>query len=202
MRLLDRVLADSRAYEFSRRVIGAREEMRRLVHDVVQPAPGMRILDLGCGNGRLVPYLTGTSYVGVDSNPSYVRAATRRWGSESTRFVVADLVRLADVRIERVDTVVLVGVLHHLPDEVASAALQGAAELLVPGGRFITMDPCFEPTQRSLARVLMALDRGLYVRHPADYVRLIDSHLKDVTSEIWTDVYPFPYTHLVTKAHR
>jgi SAM-dependent methyltransferase len=202
MRLLDRVLADSRAYEFSRQVIGAREEMRRLVDDVVQPEPGMRVLDLGCGNGRLVPYLNGASYVGLDSNPSYVHAATSKWGSESTRFVVADLVRLADVEIESVDAVVLLGVLHHLPDDVASAALQGAAELLAPGGRVITMDPCFEPTQRSIARVLMALDRGRYVRHPADYLRLIESHLEDVTSEIWTDVYWFPYTHLVTTSHR
>jgi SAM-dependent methyltransferase len=202
MRLLERVLADSRAYEFSRRAIGAREEMRRLVQDVVQPDPGMRVLDLGCGNGRLVPYLNAASYVGVDSNPSYVRAATSRWGSESTRFVVADLVRLADVEIGPVDVVFLLGVLHHLPDEVASAALRGASALLSPGGRVITMDPCFEPTQPSIARVLMALDRGLYVRHPADYIRLIESHLKDVTSEIWTDVYRFPYTHLVTKSYR
>jgi SAM-dependent methyltransferase len=202
MRLLDRALASSGVYEFSRRAIGAREEMRRLVDDVVRPEPGMRVLDLGCGNGRLVPYLNGAFYVGVDNNSSYVEAATSRWGSESARFVVSDLVGLADLDLGPVDAAVLLGVLHHLPDQVASAALQAAGELLAPGGRLITMDPCFEPTQRSIARVLMALDRGRYVRHPADYVRLIDAHLEDVKSEIWTDVYRFPYTHLITESHR
>jgi SAM-dependent methyltransferase len=202
MRFLDRVLADSRAYELSRRVIGAGEEMRRLVDNAVQPKPGMRVLDLGCGTGRLVPYLAGASYVGVDSNPSYIEAAASKWGSESARFLVADLARFPDIEIEPVDAVVLLGVLHHLPDEVASATLHNAGELLAPSGRVVTMDPCFEPTQRSIARILMALDRGLYVRHPADYLRLIETHLGDVRSEIWTDVYRFPYTHLVTKSHR
>jgi hypothetical protein len=74
-------------------------------------------------------------------------------------------------------------------------------ELVVRGPRG-EVYPCFDPTQRSIARVLMALDRGVYVRHPAAYVRLIDLHLEEVTSEIWTDVYRFPYTHMVTSSHR
>ena len=102
--------------------------------------------------------------------------------------------------LEPVDVVVCIGVLHHLSQDVAIPALGAAAALLREGGRLITMDPCFEPSQSPVARVLMALDRGKFVRHPEGYRELI-SHSFRVTSErLWDDVYKFPYTHFVTES--
>jgi SAM-dependent methyltransferase len=55
-------------------------------------APGDRVLDLGCGDGRLgeflVPY--GLTYVGVDGSSSMVAAARRRLG-KAAEIVHADL---------------------------------------------------------------------------------------------------------------
>jgi SAM-dependent methyltransferase len=195
--ILDRVLASSGLYEASRRLIGAQNEMRRLVDEVVHPQPGQRLLDFGCGNGRLVPYLRGTEYVGVDGNQSYIDAASAEYGSPTVHFICGDLLNLGSLAIKPVDTVASIGVLHHLDDNVAEAALRSALAMLRPGGRLITMDPCFEPSQASIARVLMALDRGRYVRHPADYRRLVERAGGSVTQMIWDDVYRFPYTHCV-----
>jgi hypothetical protein len=75
--------------------------------------------------------------------------------------------------------------------------LESALAMLRPAGRLITMDPCFEPSQPSTARVLMALDRGRFVRHPADYRRLVERAGGQVTQSIWHDVYRFPYTHCI-----
>ena len=198
MAVLDVVLSRSGFYEASRRMIGAQREMERVL-DAVEPAPGSRLLDFGCGNGRLAPLVRGANYIGVDSNPSYIDDARRKYGSANVEFICADLLNLGDLDIAPVDSVLSIGVLHHLDDEVAEAGVRSALSILKPGGVLFTMDPCFEPSQASLARVLMALDRGRFVRHPAEYRRLVERAGGTVDGEVWTGVYAFPYTHWVQR---
>lgn len=200
MGVLDRLLAPSQAYEASRRAIGAFREMELLRDRVIMPQPGMRILDFGCGNGRLVRFLPAVEYVGVDSNPSYIEAAQAEQRSPQARFICGDVFHLDRLGIDPVDVVVCLGVLHHLDDDTVARGLASAHDLLRPGGRLVTMDPCFEPTQGSTARVLMALDRGRFVRHPSDYRRLVEPAFGAVDQQIWSDVYRFPYTHCVQQA--
>jgi ubiquinone/menaquinone biosynthesis C-methylase UbiE len=195
--ILDRALGSSRVYEWSRRAIGAHKEMERLVSDVIRPQPGMRVLDLGCGNGRLVPFLHDSRYVGVDNNDSYIDAARQRYASDTVEFIRGDVSDLDRLDLGTVDAVICIGVLHHLDDETAAVALRSARSVLREGGRIITLDGCYEPNQHSVARVLMALDRGRFVRHPADYERLVGASFDVTSREIWDDVYKFPYTHVV-----
>jgi len=197
MAILDHVLGGARVYDLSRRMIGASREMELLTADVVKPTQGQRLLDFGCGNGRLVPFLPDVDYLGIDNNQSYITEATATKGSALVRFMCADVKDLASFGEEKFDTVVSLGVLHHLSDEVAEPALEAALSLVKPGGRLITMDPCFHPEQASIARVLMAMDRGRYVRHPEDYRRLVERSGGDVSQQIWHHVYKFPYTHCV-----
>jgi SAM-dependent methyltransferase len=198
--VLQRVLHHSGVYEVSRRLIGAEREMHRLVNDLIRPTPGMRLLDLGCGNGRLVPFVPDVEYVGVDNNESYIDAAQRNHEGPRARFLCGDLGEFPADAIGPFDIAVSIGVLHHLDDETAAHAIASAVDRLAPGGRLITMDPCFEPSQRQLARILMALDRGKYVRHPADYRRLIQPFVRSTDDYVWPDVYAFPYTHYVTES--
>ena len=198
MSILDRVLASANVYQSSRKLIGAHREMQLMVERLVKPLPGQSVLDFGCGNGRLVPFLPEVNYIGVDNNASYIAQATIEHGGPKVRFICGDLFELSKLDIEPVDAVVSIGVLHHLDDEVARVAVASALSILKPDtGRLFTMDPCFEPTQHTIARVLMAMDRGRFVRHPADYVRLVERAGGQTASEIWTDVYRFPYTHCV-----
>jgi 2-polyprenyl-3-methyl-5-hydroxy-6-metoxy-1,4-benzoquinol methylase len=200
VKVLERTLASSKVYEWSRQMIGAESEMRHTVDEVVKPTPGMRVLDFGCGNGRLVPFLKGVQYVGVDNNPSYIESAIAQYAGPDVEFHCADLNDLAAMGIEPVDVVICIGVLHHLDDSVASRALEASANLLKSDGRLVTMDPCFEPSQHSIARVLMALDRGKFVRHPEGYRNLISKSFVSKEERIWTHVYKFPYTHFVTES--
>ncbi len=200
MKLLEKTLASSKLYEASRRLIGAESEMRHLVDEVVRPVPGTRLLDFGCGNGRLRAFVPEVVYVGVDNNASYIEGARQLHADDHATFLCADVGELATLGLEPVDIVVCIGVLHHLDDGTIESALDAAAGLVRSGGRLVTMDPCFEPGQRSLARVLMALDRGKFVRHPADYLRLIAGSFDVQKTEVWDHVYKFPYTHFVTES--
>ncbi len=105
----------------------------------VAPAPGERILDVGCGRGAvLIPVAaavgaTGEA-VGIDLAPKMVAAAA----AEAERAGVRVTVRVGDAQDPDLpgrsfDAITASLVLFFLPDP--AAALRSWRELLVPGGR-------------------------------------------------------------------
>lgn len=99
--------------------------------DLLDPRPGERILDLGCGDGDLTRQLAerGCQVVGVDSSPEMVEAA-RRLGLDAR---VMDGHALAFEH--EFDAVFSNAALHWMkrPDEV----IAGVVRALKPGGRFV-----------------------------------------------------------------
>ena len=101
------------------------------VLDLLNPQPGERILDLGCGDGALTARLTehGAIVVGVDASPDMVQAAEAR-GLEVTVMNAADLTFTHEF-----DAVFTNAVLHWVPD--LDPVLGGVYRALRPGGRFV-----------------------------------------------------------------
>jgi SAM-dependent methyltransferase len=103
------------------------------VLDLLDPAPGEAVLDLGCGTGELAAELErrGARVLALDSDPAMVAAARRRLGD--------DRVLLADghdfTLPEPVDAVFSNAALHWMPRPAEVAARVRAA--LRPGGRFV-----------------------------------------------------------------
>lgn len=100
--------------------------------DWLQPRPGERILDLGCGDGTLSLRLAGAGavVVGVDSAPDMVRAA-REKGIDARRLDARALPFEAEF-----DAVFSNAVLHWIRDGMEEV-LAGVARALRPGGRFV-----------------------------------------------------------------
>src|SRR5262249_5728075 len=102
------------------------------VLELLQPRPGERILDLGCGDGVLTEKLaaTGAQVVGVDSSPDMIAAARQR-GLDAR---IIDATQLAFN--QEFDAVFSNAVLHwikHDPD----AAIGSAYRALRRPGRFV-----------------------------------------------------------------
>lgn len=107
-------------------------ELARPLLDLLDPCPGERILDLGCGDGRLSAEIAarGALVVGVDNSPDMVRAARAR-GIDARLRDAAELPFEAEF-----DAVFSNAALHWMGarmDEV----LAGVFRALVPGGRFV-----------------------------------------------------------------
>ncbi|MBA2254583.1 MAG: class I SAM-dependent methyltransferase [Chloroflexi bacterium] len=66
---------------------------------LLAPAPGEHVLDIGAGQGVLAPHVVvrGARYTGVDASPRLIAAARRRHGRIG-RFLVGDARRLSLVK--------------------------------------------------------------------------------------------------------
>lgn len=101
------------------------------VVELLDPEPGERILDLGCGDGVLTRKLKdmGCELVGIDSSPELVQAASQL-GLDVTVQNATEI----DFR-EEFDAVFSNAVLHWIKD--ADRAICRVFEALRPGGRFV-----------------------------------------------------------------
>ncbi|MCG5239576.1 class I SAM-dependent methyltransferase [Azospirillum doebereinerae] len=106
-------------------------ELGMPVVELLDPRPGERILDLGCGEGTLTERLAalGCDVVGVDSSPEFIETAKAR--GLDARVVDAHALPFA----AEFDAVFSNAALHWMtgPDAVVA----GVARALRPGGRFV-----------------------------------------------------------------
>ena len=134
------------------------------------------VLDIGCGTGVALDYLTDfAAYVGVDNDPVALTAARKRTttGSGTVTFREGE-VGSHELDEIQPDLAVLAGLLHHLDDEKAGALLSALAAC--PSLRRVTsVDITFVPN-RLINNLLTVLDRGQYPRRPGGYAALADQN--------------------------
>lgn len=98
---------------------------------------GDRVLDLGCGNGRLLKVLKDkkVEYIGVDNSEKLIEAARREFPGEN--FQVADILHLS-FPDNYFDKIYCIAVLHHIPsNEFRLQVLKEIKRVLRPGGLLI-----------------------------------------------------------------
>ena len=202
MALRDRLLATKGGYALFRKVVRADRSMQKIVDIYIRPAGGQVVVDLGCGIGDLAQMLPeSVDYIGVDHNPSYLAPDQLSTSAENRRqFINADVTGIGGLDLPPIDVAVAIGVLHHLTDTQVTEMLYSVATKLAPSGRLVTVDPVFWPEQASSTRIMMALDRGRYVRQSEHYDFLVRQAFPSAERTIRSDLNAFPYTHCIFEA--
>lgn len=190
-------------YSGLQRILGAPQLRQQLVDRYVRPRPGARVLDIGCGTAEIVNSLGDVEYVGYDPSPAYIEAARSRTGSESAEFHVGGVDNVdGEALAGRFDTVLALGVLHHITDREASRLFELARQALTQGGRVLTIDPALEDDQNRIARFLIRNDRGEHVRTPQGYREIARSVFPVAKCEVRHDLLNVPYTHAIVVADK
>lgn len=147
--------------------------------DLLDPKPGERILDLGCGTGHLTAEIAarGAEVTGLDSSPAMIGQARQNYPKVS--FALGDARKL---RFDQpFEAVFSNAALHWIPQ--ASEVAASVAAALKPGGRLV-----LEMGARgNIARILGALEpvlreAGYDPRNPwffpsaAEYSTILEQH--------------------------
>jgi len=139
------------------------------VIELLDPKPGEKILDLGCGNGVLTKEIAdmGCSVIGVDSNPDMVSAATEL-GVEA-RLLDGENMHFED----EFDAVISNAALHWMTDQYA--AVRGVWHALKPGGRFAAEcggEGCIRIIREGMKIALIKRDIDYRSRNPWKFPEL------------------------------
>jgi trans-aconitate methyltransferase len=155
------------------------------VVELLQPLPGERILDLGCGTGHLTKKISesGTQVVGVDASPSMIGQARQNF--PNLRFVLQDA---AEMTFDgEFNAVFSNAALHWMLDP--AAVVKAVVKALKPGGRFVA-----EMGGKGNIETIVRAIHGVVLRyHPlppsrqyypsvSEYSAILESHGLEVRS--------------------
>ena len=138
-----------------------------------------RVLDVGCGPGTNTALFSGSDYLGIDINESYIESARRR---HRRTFVAADVTTYRVADHERFDLILVNSLLHHLDDSSTVRLLEHLSRLLTDDGRVHVLELVL-PGSPSAARFLARHDRGKFARPLDRWSALLGSVLEPVLIE-------------------
>jgi len=125
---------DKIAEDFSRTRKNVWEEFKPLANYV---SMGDKVLDLGCGNGRLVELFFGKpiEYFGIDNSQKLIEIAKSKYPQQE--FLVFDGLKIP-FEDNFFDKIFCVAVLHHIPGkQLRQEFLNEARRVLKPGGKLV-----------------------------------------------------------------
>lgn len=140
--------------------------IEKLIHQL--PPAGL-LLDVGCGPSSWLLH-AGLCPVGLDLSWSYLREYTRRGASAVVGF--ADKLPFPAYSF---DGVWSIGLVHHLPDHAAEAAIRELMRVCSLGGYVVVVDSVLPRSawQRPVATAIRRLDRGEFLRSQGEFESLL-----------------------------
>jgi SAM-dependent methyltransferase len=181
--VLDRISESPQAWNILRRVVedgfrGEKEVIAREL-DPWREVGRRAFLDFGCGTGEFAPCFPTAYYTGVDIAAHYLRFASH---AHAGQFAVmsGDALGLAAARF---DAALVLGVFHHMPDDLARATAAELHRVLKPCATLLVMEDIPPPDMWNIAGHAMHwLDRGGFIRSDADYRALLEDGFSIVRS--------------------
>jgi tRNA (cmo5U34)-methyltransferase len=145
------------------------------------PAGARRILDLGCGDGRLLALVLDrcprASGFAVDFSPVMLERVRRRFLSDHRVSVLEHNLDRPLPDFEPFDAVVSCFAIHHLAHQRKRALYAEVFQLLEPAGVFCNLEHVCSPTPRLHAQFFAALGQEVESEDPSNKLLDVESQL-------------------------
>lgn len=131
---------------------------------------GSRILDVGCGNGRILKVLSAreVKYVGLDQSENLIKICRDKY--PEYKFAVGDILNLGELPDYGFDYVFCVAVLHHLPgNDLRWQALRQLKNKIKAGGRIILTVWNMWPQKKYRRMLLKSALLKIFGRNKTDF---------------------------------
>lgn len=132
--------------------------------------PGEKVLDVGCGTGRLLESWTGKKieYLGVDSSAGLIALARKNYPEH--KFQTGDMLALDNLSETGFDYVFNIAALHHLPGKsLRLAALKQMASQLAPHGKIVLSVWNLRRQKKYLLLIFLSYCRHLFSKYRLDW---------------------------------
>jgi SAM-dependent methyltransferase len=188
-------------YDLFQKILGADKFRRQIVSEFILPNKKDRILDIGCGTARILDFLPESiGYYGFDINQDYINAAKSKFSNRGI-FFCANLDESYLKTFGFFDTILAIGILHHLNNDDSKKLIELAKKNLKPGGKFISIDACLISNQNPLAKFIIMRDRGQNIRTPKGYQSLTNGIFSKVKTTLRHQPF-IPYTHWIMECKK
>ena len=169
---------NSRAYDSSFGYVSAKGAP---LVDLLDPQPGERVLDLGCGTGVLTAEIAtrGAQVLGIDGSPAMIEKALAQF--PGIDFIIGDG---HDFTVAQAYDAVFSNAALHWMSRDPDSVIENVREALVPGGRFVAeMGGSGNCAELTAAMSTAWRDYGLpepelpwYFPTPAEYAGRLERH--------------------------
>lgn len=156
------------------------------------PEGASRILDLGCGDGRLLalvlkhfPHATG---IAVDFSPTMLEHARRRFAGDQRVEIREHNLNHRLPELGEFDTVVSSFAIHHVTDERKRELYAEVFRLLAPAGAFCNLEHVSSPSPRLHSQFLAALGKSAESEDPSNQLLDVETQLGWLRSIGFEDV--------------
>lgn len=128
------------------------------------------VLDFGCGTGIYTRKFKPKNYIGMDVDNKRLRLAKKENPKYTFKLLIPK--RGIELKNNSIDQILIMGVMHHLPDPPLRFYVKEFNRILKKGGIIFIIEPTLTKTSPLANMIMRFIDRGKYIRYGEGYINL------------------------------
>lgn len=176
-RIIDALAGNPKIFIWLRRILENNfNEQKKVVNNFFSGREENKVIDIGCGTGEFSVFFEPKNYTGIDIDPAYIEYAKKNYQG---KFLIADATKLP-FSGQSFDTAVILGVLHHLPDNKCVRIFDEIKRVLKDGAGLLALEDVAGVEDNKITKILHNFDKGDFIRNAEQYRNLLGSNFKIV----------------------